>query len=270
MTQSPTPPAWFDDPLEIDRYLDGELDPATQAARDADVAAGRAPASILERRREFAALAAAGARWRAELPAAVPAGLESRVRFALQRDRRTAPRRWFVAAAAVLLVALGIGLFSSHGERAEAMPPEVIKAVDAARTSPSGPRDCDADGEAGPNLFPPVQDGSLSVWRCREDGRGTVAKLYRPEELPSLGYAAVAAEGVDRGPDLGRTDIGDMVVYDLVYGRRAHYLAVSKAWLQQVEARHPGRASCRACHNRSREGQKNPHNIVERSWRLGG
>ena len=118
--------------------------------------------------------------------------------------------------------------------------------------------------------FPPVKDGSLQVWRCREDGQGTVAKLYRPEDLPSIGYAAVAEEGVERGPDIGRTDLRDLVVFDLAYGRRRHYLAVSKSWLREADARTPGRASCRACHNRSREGQPNPHNIVQRSWRLGG
>lgn len=271
MTKRPTPPAWFDDAVEIDRYLEGELDPATRSARDADVAAGRVPAAHIERRRtELGALAAAGARWRAEGLPQLPAGLEDRVLAALERDRRPVPMRWVAAAAAVLIVGLGIGVFGSRGEQAEAMPPEIIKAVDEARLGPTTPRGCDADDQAGPNLFPPVQDGSLSVWRCSEDGGGTVAKLYRPEDLPSIGYAAVAAEGVDRGPDLGRTDLDDMVVFDLVYGRRRHYLAVRKEWLAQVEADDPGRSSCRACHNLSRQGEENPHNIVQRSWRLGG
>ncbi len=97
-------------------------------------------------------------------------------------------------------------------------------------------------------------------------------RCERGEQNPgaAIGYAAVAAEGVERGPDIGMTELGDMVVYDLIYGRRRHYLAVSTKWLRAVDARHPGRASCRACHNRSREGQPNPHNIVQRSWRLGG
>ncbi|MDJ0523618.1 MAG: hypothetical protein QNJ90_16225 [Planctomycetota bacterium] len=267
MTTSPTPTAWFDDPAEVDRYLEGELDPDTQEARDADVAAGRMDVDRLERRRrELEGLAAAGARHRATLGHALPEGLESRVRFALRRDRTRAPRRWIAAAAAIVLVAVGLGVLGDRGEQAEAMPPEVIEAIAAARMSPSAPRGCDDTEHLG--RLPIVQDGHLNVWRCEEEGKRTVAKLYRPEDLPAIGYAAIAAEGVERGPDLGRTDLEDMVVFDLVYGNRRHYFAVGRAWLDYVETIHPGRASCRACHNTSRVGEKNPHNIVQRSWRL--
>ena len=100
------------------------------------------------------------------------------------------------------------------------------------------------------------------------DGKGTVAKLYRLEEAPSIGYAAIPEPGAGSGPTIGRTDLGDVVVFDLVYGAKRHYLAVGKGFLDHHRKLTPGRESCRACHNQSRKGQKNPHNIVERSWRL--
>jgi len=262
-------PAWFEDPLEVDRYLDGACEAAEAASRRDDLAARPEIARRLAARRAFLeGLTAAGARWRTEARTRMAPDLESRVRFALRRE--PASRRWLVAAAAVLVAAFGLSFLGGDADDAAAMPPEVIQAVDAARTTADGPRGCAVREDTGPMQFPPVKDGALRVWRCREDGDRTVAKLYRPEELPSIGYAAVATEGVDRGPDLGQTDLGDMVVYDLVYGRRAHYLAVSKAWLEEVERESPGRSSCRACHNLSREGRPNPHNIVQRSWRLGG
>lgn len=276
MSDHSTPTAWYDDPLEVDRYLEGQLDDpleeATLAARRADVERDAALARRLEQRSRFLdGLSAAGARWRDGLE--VPAGLESRVRFALRRDgapvRAASPWRWAAAVAAVLVATLGMSFLGDRGDEAAAMPPEVIQAVDAARTQTGSAGGCDVDAASGPMQFPPVKDGSLRIWRCSEDGGRTVAKLYRPEDLPSIGYAAVADESVERGPDLGQTDLGDMVVYDIAYGRRRHYLAVTKVWLREMEHRHPGRASCRACHNRSREGQPNPHNIVQRSWRPG-
>lgn len=264
---------WHQEPLEIDRYIEGEVTAAERSERDSDVAQDAALAARLQGRRAFlTGLAAAGRGWRTEAHQQVPPGLESRVRFALRRaegDRRKT-WRWVTAAAAVLIVTVALSLRDGGDEGARAMPLEVIKAADAARQDRAGPRSCNAPVEKGPMQFPPVKDGTLRVWRCNQDAQGTVAKLYRPEDLPTIGYAAVAAEGVERGPDLGMTDLGDMVVYDLVYGRRRHYLAVSKTFLDAQRKLRPGRESCRACHNRSREGKPNPHNIVQRSWQLGG
>jgi hypothetical protein len=150
------------------------------------------------------------------------------------------------------------------------MPPEVLKAAEAAQMAPGTSGPCADTGETSPVHFPPVKDGSLRIMRCVQEDGGTVARLYRPEDLPSVGYVAVAAPGVPEGPEIGMTDVGDYVVYDLAYGSSQHYLAVSKSFLARERARTPGRESCRACHNRSREGKDNPHNIVARSWRAGG
>jgi hypothetical protein len=147
------------------------------------------------------------------------------------------------------------------------MPPDVIRAVEAARSEVPGPRTC-ADDESNPRYFPPVRDGALKILHCVHDDNRTVAKLYRPEDLPSVGYVAVAQDGAGAGPDIGMTDLGDMVVFDLAYGRKRHYLAVSSEWLEAQRLLTPGRASCVACHNRSRRGLANPHNIVQRSWIL--
>jgi len=274
-------PLWFDDPVEVDRYLEGEAGrasdafrgPVEQGTRRADVAARPELAARLEVRERFlAGLAAAGQAYRAELSARTPPLLGRRVRAALVRSEARRRRLWryATAAAAVLIAAIGLSLRNDTRHDARAMPLQVIQAADVARHAQAGPRGCEVPAETGPMQFPPVRDGSLRVWRCREDAQSTVAQLYRPEDLPSIGYAAVAAEGVDRGPDLGRTDLGDIVVFDLAYGRRRHYLAVAKTFLDAQRKRTPGRESCRACHNLSRVGKPNPHNIVQRSWRPGG
>lgn len=280
--QTPEFPAsgrpWFEDGPEVDRYLDGELDTATRAARDADLEADTAVAARLDGRRAYlAALGAAGRAHRDALAESVPQGLALRVRAglaedSLESDRRPTRRssRWLVAAAALALVGLGTALWSRPAGDAVAMPPEILKAAEAARMTVTEPGPCADTGETSPVHFPPVKDGSLRIMRCVQEAGGTVARLYRPEDLPSVGYVAVAAAGAREGPTIGMTDVGDYVVYDLAYGRKQHYLAVSKRFLAQERARNPGRESCRACHNRSREGEPNPHNIVARSWHAGG
>lgn len=262
---------WSDDPAEVDRTLEGQLPDDLQAARRAEIAGEPALRDRMARREEFlAALAFAGESWRASLPGQVPGGLEARVRKALLVGAPTTNHmlRWATVAAALLVITLGASFWFDGGSQAEAMPPEVLKAIDAARSSAEGPRTCTDEGETSPKRFPPVRDGALKVWRCVHDERGTVAKLYRPEDLPSIGYVAVAEHGAGRGPDIGMTDLGDMVVFDVAYGSQRHYLAVRGAWFEHQERVTPGRASCVACHNRSRDGKANPHSIVKRSWEL--
>lgn len=266
---APEPP-WHHVPAEIDRMIEGELPAAERAAREADVAADPALAArVAARQRFLGGLAAAGGAYRAGLATAVPDLLEGRVRDALAAPHAPAPRtlRWALATAAVLLIGLGVGLLQDDGEDdAMAMPPAVLEAAEAAREGEPGPRGCKED-ERGPLRFPPVRDG-LRIWACAERHGGVVAKLHRPEELPSIGYAAMPADGVAEGPTVGRTDLGDTVVFDIRYGKEAHYLAVRKAWLVRQRQLTPGRESCRACHHRSRVGQPNPHRIIERSWKL--
>ncbi len=262
---------WSQDAVELDRTLEGELPLDELAVRRAEIAAEADVRVRCEQREEFlSTLRFAGEAWRHELPSRVPQGLEARVRQALL----TAPNpryglRWATAAAAALVIALGASLFlTPSGGDAVAMPPEVVKAAEAARSSADGPRTCSDEGSTSPKHFPPVRDGALRIWRCVGDRQGTVAKLYRPEDLPSIGYAAVAEYGAGHGPDIGMTDLGDMIVFDVAYGNQRHYLAVSKEWYEQQERRTPDRASCTACHNRSKDGRPNPHNIVKRSWEL--
>ena len=266
---------WSAQGLELDRTLDGELEATILEDRRREAQRVPEVAQRLAARARFhSALNRAAEAHRAALTAAMPAGLESRIRFALvadahaRRDQVSRSRlRWAVAAAAVLLVGLASALFRDNGGGAEAMPPEVMKAAAAALSPGDGPRGCQ-EATISPMQFPLVKDGSLKIWRCVNDGRGTVAKLYRPEDLPSLGYVAVAQGPEAKGPEIGMTDLGEVVVYDLAYGKRHHYLAVSRAFLDHQRALTPGRESCRACHNRSRVGQDNPHNIVHRSWRM--
>lgn len=273
MTMHTDDTRWTLDPAEIDRTLEGQVDPATADVRRAQIAADPELAARLAARRTFLeGLAAAGRAWRSALPERVPAGVALRMTASLARGRRPRARvrRW-MAAAALLVVGVGAALvFGLGGSDVQAMPPSVIRAAEAARAAGEGPRGCDAPQASSPLAFPPVRDGTLLVYACIQRGDETIAKLYRPEELPSVGYAAVAAPGVTPGPTIGRTDLGDQVVFDLAYGRKVHYLAVNAAWLAQQRIRTPGRESCRACHHLSRIDQPNPHTIVQRSWRLGG
>lgn len=271
-----TTPLWHQDETEIDRTLDGELPAEELAVRQAAIDADPALAARVAARRRFLdGLRAAGLTYRDGLEDAMPEGLAARIETALAEPPVEAaaahPRllRWAMATAAVLVAGLVAGLFVDGDEDAAvAMPPAVIEAAEAARSPDPGPRGCNHDDGLGPLAFPPVKDG-LRIWACADRHGGTVAKLYRPEELPSVGYAAMPAPGVEPGPTVGRTDLGDTVVFDITYGRKAHYIAVRKAWLERQRQLTPGRQSCRACHHLSRVGMENPHTIIERSWKLG-
>ncbi|MDA1195879.1 MAG: hypothetical protein O2894_11935, partial [Planctomycetota bacterium] len=211
-----------------------------------------------------------GASYRAGLAARVPGDVRARVHTALAAGSGRLIRIATVAAA-VLLLGVGVAFFAGgdSARHALAMPAAVIEAAEASRSPDPGPRGCLSENEGSPLAFPPVRDGALRIWACVERNGKTVAKLSRPEELPSVGYAAVPARGVEPGPTIGRTDLGDTVVYDIGYGSRMHYLAVKKVWLERQRQLTPGRESCRACHNLSRVGFENPHRIVERTWKLG-
>ena len=257
---------WFQDPLALDRYLDGEAGPA----EDRDSPRGGTP--LVEARRAYlGALREAGARYRADLRNRMPGDLEMRVRARLADRPPSARYRWLVAAAAVALLSLGAALWSRGGDEVEAMPPQILTAAELARMSEEAqalaPGGCNDASLSGPMHFPPIEEGGLQIVRCSHDGTEMKAHLSRPEDLPLVGYVAVPDSGVQTGPTIGMTDLGDLVVFDLAYGKQHHYLAVGRAFLDRERERAPGRESCRACHNRSREGQDNPHRIVARSWR---
>ena len=80
------------------------------------------------------------------------------------------------------------------------------------------------------------------------------------DEVESVGYVAVPEKGTRPSADVGKTDLGEVIVYDILYGRTRYYLAVRADVVTQ-------RGDCAACHNKSREGQKNPHRIELRTWR---
>ena len=91
MTTNPSPPdpcAWFDDPLEVDRFLDGECDAGEARHRAADVALRPALVRRMASRRVFlAAVRTAGERLAGGAGEATReahlAALEQRVRAAL-------------------------------------------------------------------------------------------------------------------------------------------------------------------------------------------
>lgn len=180
------------------------------------------------------------------------------------------------AVAALLFVAVGatalFGLPTGGDEDvAYAVPLAALDAADIARNVPYGldlerVRSC--TGSAGRPIyaFPPVRDNVFVVERCAVDSQGPTAKatgervrgrLVRPEDLPVVGLVAVPDDDTRRGADIGKTDLGDIVVYDVSYGRTRYYLGVSKR--EVVE-----KGDCRVCHHADRVQGSNPHRIVLR------
>jgi hypothetical protein len=255
---------WHRDPLEVDRFLDGELSPSERAHREGDVARDPSLARVVASRRAFlATLASAGAAQ--DRPGALEvAALEGRIRTSLARSRRAERRRrmgWGFAAAAVLL--LGIGLMFPPG-KVEATPYPVLRAEALLRdggtigepTPPSAT--CSTQAMTSPWRFPPVEAHDLSVRHCREEGAvRTEALLYRIDELDVVGYVAVADPEARPSHDIGITRFANAVVFDVRLGGALYYLAVDKAFVDR-------RGSCAACHATSRDGQPNPHNLLER------
>ena len=116
-----------------------------------------------------------------------------------------------------------------------------------------------------------MRDNVFVVERCDvdpADAKGTpdpdahrkarlTARLVRPETLPVVGIVAVPDPDGPRGADIGKTDLGDVLVYDVAYGRTRYYLGVPKR-----EAIRKG--DCRMCHHADRLDGRNPHRIVLR------
>lgn len=262
MTTPPTP-AWHDDPLELDRFVDGELAPDVRAAREAEIAADPALSERVAARRAFLDhLATRGAAWRAARAAATPIGLEARVRAALSRRERAARPRIFAYAAAALVV-LGVGLAFFRPDRtqeAEAAPVAVLAARAALETAqPRGEACADSD-PTSPFAFPPVRDGELDVVGCDDtpSRSGLRPAVLRGRE-ETIGFVAVPEPGTRASPTVGKTVLGDVIVYDVQYGDTRAYLAARTRFVEE-------RGDCAACHNRSREGQRNPHYIELRRW----
>lgn len=271
------PTAWHADPLEVDRWLDGEGSPAEREARARDLARDPALAARVEARKAFLGLLATG-----RSPSPQDAVAQARLREALAREASSpAParmrllRRWqgWAAAAAVLLVALGA--WSGWGlSRAIAVETPAEMAVRLLDWIPSGSEGVAGCAEAGPSpqTFVLVQDGELEIRACEEGTEGqdlSRALLRRPEDLPAVGFVAVPAPGARRSSEIGITEMGEdgVVVFDVLdHGKRV-YLAVDTASLRQ---RHPGKGdawTCAACHGAARQAMDNPHRIVLRRLR---
>lgn len=221
----------------------------------------------------------ARALYREQLAGADVRLLQARIEQSLAHAARPAARggRWRRAAAAALLfVAVGaaalFGLPTQGDEdMAYAVPLAALDAADIARNVPYGldlerVRSC--TGSAGRPIyaFPPVRDNVFVVERCAVDpqrpaatatGERVRGRLVRPEDLPVVGLVAVPDEDTRRGADIGKTDLGDIVVYDVSYGRTRYYLGVSKR--EAVE-----KGDCMVCHHAERVRGSNPHRIVLR------
>ena len=206
------------------------------------------------------ALVRARAAWREQITAQVPPGLEQRVRKGL-RPRWRVPR----VAAAILVLGIGTLLLWRGRADARAVPAPVLRAVsmlDAVSTTPANAR-APAPRAAGAL----VETGQFEVVSCvAGEGSGTTARLRRIEDLPVVAWAAVPEAGAGRGPEIGVTVVGEHVVFDVAGPARREYLVLARRSYLAIEEAHPGRASCRICHNRSRVGQPNPHRIVQRAW----
>ncbi len=265
MTQIP-PPAehpWHLDPIEIDRFLDGELSAGEAAARAEDLARNPELSRRVALRKAFLErLGRSGAAWQVAVRTDVPDGLVDRVHGALSRRRTLRlPRVFAYAAAAVVLLALGsFFLPEEKQEQADAAPAGVLLARHALEASMPQEGGCAEGGPASPFAFPPVQEGELDVVGCDEAAHapGLRPAVLRGQEQ-IIGFVAVPEPGTRKSPKVGKTLLGDVVVYDVQYGDSRAYLAVPQRFVEK-------RGDCAACHNRSRDGQKNPHYIELRRW----
>lgn len=261
----PPPLPWHDLPAEIDRYIDGELPTAELATRSADVEADPALATRIAARRAFLArLTRAGATERAN----VPGDLEARVRAALARSAAPRLRRTLsFAAAALVLLAVGVVAFLSGGESVEALPPEVLEARSVMESDIAGTGGCPDNARHSPAAFPPVMNGELTILGCAEradapeqvDARLAGGRADGQLREIVVGLVAVPKDRRHRGPQIGKYVLDDAVVYEVLYGDTAYYLSAKKSEVAR-------RGDCAACHNESRKGQANPHRIELRRF----
>lgn len=274
---------WTSDPASFDRTVEGDLPADVVAARAKQIAADDALAArVAVRKRYLDALAQAGAQWRAGLPEATPAELEAQVRARLHGVRTARPRGGWLRYAAAASVLIGIGLLAlfTAPTHVTAVPQGVLDAAALLDTgAPFDPATGGCESTPGnPHDFPTVRSGELRVANCGQDDpapsaeqRAVRARLlggvsperaegFDVQPLTVVGYVAVPEPGTKPSARIGKTDLGDTIVYDVLYDQTRAYLAVKKSLVVK-------RGECAACHNGSREGQANPHYIELRRWK---
>ena len=197
----------------------------------------------------------------------MPAHVDARVRLALSgRQASGGWGRWVWAAAATCLLAVGAALGTGSGERAQAMPSAMLRAVDYATLTEIVQGSCASDVERPASESALVRMGNYRIADCGGDAAAPSARLARVEDLPVVGWAATRETEEVAGPNIGMTVLKNFVVFDVARGRSREYLAVARPLYDALERRYPNRASCAVCHNRSRDGAANPHDIRLRAW----
>lgn len=275
---------WTHSPLERARFLDGEGTPAERAERARDLLADPAARARVEAHRGLLRTIGRG-REALPLPSAL---LAERVRAALAADRAAGfpstgagdslPRYGRIAAfaSAAAAVLVGFFVFTRGGASPTTLASDrgVLLAAEAYRDGLGAPTGMDTvggtceEGDASPRRFPLVASGELSLAGCRSMPDGTssagesVSLLERAGDPKGRrGLAVTPWDGKTSATDVGYTRVGDVVVFDVSYGRAKYYLATR--WESVA-----GTTTCAACHGpeRASNPKRNPHRIFERPY----
>lgn len=269
---------WTLSPLECARYLDGECSPDEAAARARDLLRDPQARARVERHHALVRAIERGREVR-DVPSDL---LAPRVRAALAADRAAGfpsrgagespprTRRLVAIASAAAAIVAGVFVFTRGGDAPSTSASDrgVYLAVEAYRDGlvggappPSAAGGTCDEGLVSPRRFPPVERGELAVSSCRatkgDESVSLVARAGRPTER--RGLVVVPWDGRTSATDVGYTRVGDVVVFDVTYGRARYYLATK--WDAVV-----GTTSCAACHGPERADHptRNPHKIFER------
>ena len=272
--------AWTQNPLERARFLDGECPAEEAAARARDLFADPEARARVERHRALLRAIETGRRVLAVGLATPSDLLAPRIRAALAADRAAGypstgagdslPRygRWAAFAGAAAAVLVGFFVFTHGGESpvTTASDRGVYLAAQAYRDGlgadtivhPGGT--CE-EGVASPHRFPLVENGELSLSGCTSAMSDESVSLVERTGDPKgrRGLVVVPWDGKSAATDVGFTFVGDVVVFDVSFGRAKYYLATRADSVV-------GTTSCAACHGpeRSKNETRNPHKIFER------
>jgi len=274
--------SWTENPLERARFLDGEGTPAERAERARELLGDPVARARVEAHRRLLETIARG---REVVPS--PSDLLAhRVRAALAADRAAGypstgagdslPRYGRIAAFATAAAAVLVGFFvftrggaspvTSASERSVMLAAEAYRdGLGASSGMDTVGGTCD-EGVASPRRFPLVANGELSLSSCKAangsdaEGSESVSLLERAGDPKGRrGLVVTPWDGKTSATDVGYTRVGDVVVFDVSYGRAKYYLATR--WESVA-----GTTTCAACHGPERASvpTRNPHRIFER------